>query len=187
MNPKKNPVRARMLLKNTRIIVWAGFVVVLLALSVFMWVTIENSIKKALSLRQEIVLVRKTLDTFSVLKTEKQQAEMYKEKLSSLFPTRAGLLRVLAYLEDRARFYRLQQFFSFGSEVPGTPQEPDYIGFNLSLSGGFPEFVRYLAEVEQSQALVSFSGIEILGKSKNVFQINTVGKIYIESHATSTE
>jgi hypothetical protein len=185
MPPPSKNASLKSVFKNTRLMIWVALV---LALTGSLWWTgnlIEKSLKRVLATRQEIVVVQKTLETFADLKTQKLKAEAYKDKLNLLFPTRTQLLQVLAFLEDRAVFYRFQPFFSFGEETPLTPQEPAYIGFSLSLTGGLPEFVSYLAETEKAPTLISFSNLEILNKSKAAYQLNTAGKIYLQSYATS--
>ena len=187
MNPRKNLGSLRLVMKNTKFFLWAGVIAVLAISLLVMRAGIEKTLKQASLLKQEIIFVQQTLNAFADLKTQKQQAEPYRQKLAGLFPGREGLLRAVAFLEDRANVHHLEQFFTFGAEIQGTAEEPDYIAFNLSLTGGLLDLVDYLVEVESSPYLISFSGLEIVSKGKNVFQINTVGKIYIQSNATYTQ
>ncbi|PIP17040.1 MAG: hypothetical protein COX44_02125 [Candidatus Portnoybacteria bacterium CG23_combo_of_CG06-09_8_20_14_all_37_13] len=113
------------------------------------------------------------------LKTEYQAIEPKLPLLRQSLLEREKAVEFIKILEQAARINTLEQ------EIQALPEEKDGLNFRLSLRGTFPNFLRFLEFIENSQYLLQVSNIKIKSlrdKEKQLTdqsQSNVEIKVYI--------
>lgn len=108
------------------------------------------------------------------LKTDYEKIQPKLPLLKQALLEKAKAVEFIKILEKAAQKNNLQQ------NIQVLPEEKDGLNFNLFLTGVFPNFLRFLEYIENSQYLLKISSIKINKlHDSNQIQSNVQVKVYI--------
>lgn len=124
-----------------------------------------------------IVLELRAQSVLAALKSQREEARPFEEKLQSFLPPRDQLITFSRELEELASARGVGFGFGFGAETPATEGAAGSIGFTMTVSGAFGAIISFLERVEASSAIMRIESIDITGGG-NEYSLVSEGRVF---------
>lgn len=150
---------------------------------IFLLVLINGDLNKR---REDIVEHKREINSRTMavslladLKKDAEKASPLISVLENRLPTRDELILFPRELTRLANDNNIELGFAFGSESPGSDEEPGVVGFTLSLSGEYDNLAKFLSDIEKSRYYIRITTADLTRKSGEIFGLITSGEVYI--------
>jgi hypothetical protein len=136
------------------------------------------------STRQTISSNTKAIQSLASLKEFAPQVQAYQDRINLLLPGKDDLLDFPHQIESLARLNHVATTFTFKSvPTPPTETEPGYIGFSLTVVGGYDGVQSFLRafETQSSRFSVILDTFDVnSGVSDSDYHLVTDGRVFFK-------
>lgn len=157
-----------------------GSIVVILASTLFVGFDMRARAANIESLRREIDVRGRAVQSLVLLRTEADRAKAYGDDLDRLLPTEENLFVFRNKIRALAASEKVTLTFTFGTKNEGTADVPSSVNLRMTANGDAPALVRFLEGIERSGYFVELSSIEIAysAKGKGAATAELAGRVF---------
>jgi hypothetical protein len=154
-----------------------GVILTLAAVIAVLGFEIRGKSKAAEKGRGLIADELEALNSYAVLKSERNELQPYFTLLENVLPLRDELIDFKGEMERLARNEGVDFGFSFGGEEAATAAAPGKYTFSITSKGGKDSLLNYIKAIEDSRFLVNFSSVDLF-RLDNVFLVTLGGGVF---------
>ena len=167
--------------KRKTIIISAFFGIVTLFLVAFVFILlngIDKSAQELKTIKEDLVSVEKKRENLDKIKEKYSQWGPDLDKIDNLFVNSDEPLDLIKFWEETAESSGLLiDISSISSQIIETDSLSRSLNFQVSLSGSFPNFSKFLNKIENSPYLTEIRNVSIARTEEKV-NINLAVKVY---------
>jgi hypothetical protein len=139
---------------------------------------ISGRADKIVGQRQDLAARIDVFDSLVSLRADVKRAEELSADLHTFLLTKDQLINFSETIENFAKNNQMDlNMFEFGSETVATETNPGVNDFTMIVSGSYPNFTRFLKNIEESHYFVRLDLLD-LNQKENKFEISMRGKVF---------
>jgi len=112
-----------------------------------------------------------------ILREEARQALRYRNVLGNLLPTQDELIAFPREIRSLASTNKVTLSFAFGEQTRATAERAGFIGFDMTTTGQFADFLAFLRGLEGSAYFINFSALDV-SRVNNASNSKLIGKVF---------
>ena len=156
-----------------------SIILILGGLFYYFYSDISKRVVKINSYRKEVASRATILNRIYLLEGESAKSLGYFEKLKDALPTETEMVGLEEVLKDLAGQNDLNLSFRFGLLNEATEQEPKNYSFNLVLSGGKDNILKWLDGFQSLDYVIRVDQIELTQTGSQEYNTKILGRVYL--------